>query len=137
MIRNSQLSIWSVQSIIGRWRSHHTVEPVAPSIKADGKETRQSINPQIVCESHRHSLLSGQSIAAAGTERRLPCSQDAVSQAHGLTWRAVRGAADGVRGGKRREGLASFPWAARGATALRACSGSTGLEQGAWRDITI
>ncbi len=54
---------------------------MAPSIKADGEETRQPINPQIVCESLRHSLFSRRSTAAAGAVCRLQWSQDAVSQA--------------------------------------------------------
>ncbi len=58
---------------------------MAPSIKADGEETRQSINPQILCESLRHSLVSRRSTAAAGTVCRIQWSQDAVFQAQDLT----------------------------------------------------
>jgi hypothetical protein len=76
MVDDSTRSVLA-QLRIGPW--NHTVEPVAPSIKANGEETRQSINAQIVCESHRHSLFSRWSTAAAGTVcGRLPWSQDAV-----------------------------------------------------------
>ncbi len=46
-----------------------------------GEETSQSINPHIVCESHRHSLFSGRSTAAAETVCRLYWSRHAMSQA--------------------------------------------------------
>jgi hypothetical protein len=104
MIRNGKFSIRSIQSRIGRWTFESAFEPVAPSIKADGEETRQSINPQIVCESHRHSLFSGRSTAAAATVCRLPWSQDAVSQAHCLTRRSV-----GREQGRARLHRASCP----------------------------
>jgi hypothetical protein len=53
MIRNGPFSIRSIQLRIGRWAFKSAVEPVAQSIKADGEETCQSINPQIVFEFHQ------------------------------------------------------------------------------------
>ncbi len=64
---------------------NHTVEPVVPCIKAACEGILQSIDAQIVCESHRHSLFSGRSTAAAGTVFKLYWNQDAVSHAHTLT----------------------------------------------------
>jgi hypothetical protein len=58
MIHKGQFSIGSIQSRTGRWVFESAVEPVDLSIKADSEETRQSANPQIMCESHRHSLFA-------------------------------------------------------------------------------
>jgi hypothetical protein len=69
MIRNGQFSVRSIQSRIGRWTFESALEPVTPSIKAGGEETRQTINRQIVCESHRHSLFSGRSTDSDSSSR--------------------------------------------------------------------
>ncbi len=68
-------------------RENYTVEPVAPSFKADGEKFVSPVIPKIVSESHWHSLFSRRSAAAAaGTVCRLYLSPDAVTKALALTW---------------------------------------------------